>query len=385
MVAPALHDASHAPAAGVVRSDRGRQRELLALTFAWGCTAECVTNVCTPLVSYGVIDVSAAALNVVGALLAGAALTLEQASNDTRVQLVCAAFQTGFVGVCTSFTYMVEQAAALAVLPWYGHTRAAAFVALLLGLQVVAFSWSASLFARPAAALCTAQRERSRRLLPSLQPHHVLRVLITSVLLVSLWVMVSPPGAVADPREMRTQPQSRAPLQLTKADDVYNLTLGLVLQACGLLVCSLLTRRSASAAGVHWESLATNALAVLLLLGCSALPCKSARTLLADGDVDSVEVLEAAAASSEGNTNQVSSMFSLGCSVLVAKFRTTACGAMSISAGLAAIAHSRWQARGRGAQLVGLNLALHGYLAIAGGHALVWLTPSVAQPEPLGR
>ena len=123
-------------------------------------------------------------------------------------------------------------------------------------------------------------------------------------------------------------------------------------QAVGLCVCAALTRRAGVGGGVHWGALTTNGAAVALLLACSTLPC-------ADGA-------------------------GVGCSSFLAKFRTTACGAMSISAGLAAIAHSRYTARAHGARLAALNLGLHAYLALAAAQAMLWVAPA-ASAEAAGR
>ena len=103
-------DASSAPAS---------VREALG----WGALAECIISVCCPLVMRGEVNVTATALNLLGPLLGGMARALDEQSGDSAVRRSCAAFQTGFIGVITSFSFMVDQGAQLADDPLRGDLR----------------------------------------------------------------------------------------------------------------------------------------------------------------------------------------------------------------------------------------------------------------------
>ena len=83
----------------------------LALTLAWGCVGECIISVCVPIVTLGVVDVSATVLNLVGAFLAGIAVAVDDEYAEARIRRACASFQAGFIGVCTSYTFVAEQVA----------------------------------------------------------------------------------------------------------------------------------------------------------------------------------------------------------------------------------------------------------------------------------
>ena len=81
----------------------------LQLTLAWGCVAECIVSILCPVSIVGVLDLSATALNVIGPFIAGVVHAFDESLNDTRWHRYCAAFQAGFVGVFTSYTFMAEQ------------------------------------------------------------------------------------------------------------------------------------------------------------------------------------------------------------------------------------------------------------------------------------
>ena len=85
----------------------------LQLTLAWGCVAECIVSILCPVSIVGVLDLSATALNVIGPFIAGVVHAFDESLNDTRWHRYCAAFQAGFVGVFTSYTFMAEQSATL--------------------------------------------------------------------------------------------------------------------------------------------------------------------------------------------------------------------------------------------------------------------------------
>ena len=95
--------------------DRHRGGDLphLQLTLAWGCVAECIVSILCPVSIVGVLDLSATALNVIGPFIAGVVHAFDESLNDTRWHRYCAAFQAGFVGVFTSYTFMAEQSATL--------------------------------------------------------------------------------------------------------------------------------------------------------------------------------------------------------------------------------------------------------------------------------
>ena len=87
--------------------DRHRGGDLphLQLTLAWGCVAECIVSILCPVSIVGVLDLSATALNVIGPFIAGVVHAFDESLNDTRWHRYCAAFQAGFVGGFTSYTF----------------------------------------------------------------------------------------------------------------------------------------------------------------------------------------------------------------------------------------------------------------------------------------
>jgi hypothetical protein len=62
-------------------------------TVAWGALAECLTSVCCPIATAGDLDVSATALNISGAFLAGIAYSVQSKATSRLMQASCIAFQ----------------------------------------------------------------------------------------------------------------------------------------------------------------------------------------------------------------------------------------------------------------------------------------------------
>ena len=289
------------------------------LTLAWGIVAECVTSLACPVVIVGALDVSATALNVVGPLLAGIVHALDEALGDARWHRYCTAFQVGFVGVFTSFTFMTEQAATLA--SRRGSSLGAAYIVASLAAGVVAFRVGAAAMRR------VARRRGGALRVPSLgSPRQLVRQLGVVVALAWVWVLLSPAGAVHDP--LLLTPYRAAP---SKWVDIEQLALGMLWLSAGLH----LSRRvgdGASSGLVQWGPLRANVAACALLV-----------------------LLRAA----EGTG------FSARGSLVAAKLRTAGCGALSTSGGLA-VAHGTLFQRGRRASAL-VNFALHAYLASATG------------------
>ena len=300
-------------------SSRADHPSQVELTLAWGFVAECVTSIACPVVMLGALDVSATALNVIGPLLAGSVHALDEALGDARWHRYCTAFQTGFVGVFTSFTFMTEQAATLA--SKRGSMLGATYIVASLAAGVVAFRVGAATMRR------VAQRYSGALRAPSLaSPRQLVRQLAVLVALAWVWVLLSPAGAVHDPLLLtpyRTEP--------SKWVDIKQLALGMIWLGVGLH----LSRRvgdGASSGIVQWGPLRTNLAACALLV-----------------------LLRAA----EGVG------FSARGSLVAAKLRTAGCGALSTCGGLA-IAHGTLFQRGRRSSAL-VNFALHAYLASATG------------------
>lgn len=231
--------------------------------LAWGSVAECGISLCCPLLMHGTVDATATILNLLCPLLGGMAQALEDASStSTPVRQRVAAFQTGFVGVSTSFSFMAEQASLIED-SWRG---ALYICATLMGASI---SFAAGHF-----ALSTALRGRqlrralvAGRILPSAP--RLRRCLALLVLTAWLWVLIAPAGAVFDPHAVRAA-KSRAGLmgdkhtavetlngssesktdneespQASKFADCLHLACGLLMQAAGLTASARLGERVA--------------------------------------------------------------------------------------------------------------------------------------------
>ena len=333
----------------------------LSEILAWGSCAECVTAVFCPLVMWGALDATATALNVGGAFLAGLAQAVADASADPSVQRVCAGFQAGFITVFTSFSFMTEQAADLAVAGGGGGGGSCSWLAGWLYI-VATISAGCAAFAAGRAALGAALRTRLARQPAAWQlPRHsrvpsppaLVRGLLGLIALAWLWVLVSPAGTVFEPLAFerrhdlrRLMPagaakaamaKDRPPAPAQSADkrmDVAHLACGLATQTFGL-VMSTRIGVGASRSRAHWGVLCCNLLACAALLG-----------------------LRGAEAARLGGAG----------SLLAIKLRTSGCGALSISGGLAVLLcdalgrQSLWErsARGRGRLgVAAVNLLLH--------------------------
>ena len=329
----------HTRASGAGAS--GAPREALIHTLAWGSLAECLTSVCCPRVLWRNVNVTSTALNVVGALAAGAAQAIDDVQGDPLLRRHCACFQAGFVTVVTSYSFVTEQAARLAAAPEWGLYSACVYVMSSLATSCTAFA-----VGRVAcAALLDASGKRARTRLrewTAPPPAAVLRGLLGVVALVWVWVALSPAGSVFEPLEIDevAAAEEDAPGATSKAADVAHLACGLVLQAAGLLAGVGIAAGSGEAdargGAVEWRPLRCNLCAcglLLLLRGAEAAGLASADGLLA------------------------------------IKLRDSGCGALSSSGGLAALLFTTWRDRGR-PRRASFNFALHASLAAATGYAL---------------
>ena len=366
----------------------GRAANDLACIFAFGAFAECSTSVCCPLVWRQELDVTGTALNLLGPLLLGAAHGLDEETGTPDVHRACAAFQAGFVGVLTSFSFMVDQASVLAAAapaaPPPPLEAAEATVAADAAVAAAAAgSSSSSRLFRGWAYICGTmatggalfvagrlllgaalrvrairrvlvlplQRQRFRRRLP------VVRWLVVLVVLLWVWVLLAPPGAVFRPLEVHEARASAGlpvpdlpPGMASKATDVAHLACGMAMQSAGLAVSMRIDRLlgGRGGGGLLWGPLACNLLACAILLA--------------------VRVGETAAAFGEH-------------AFLATKLRTSGCGALSVSGGLAALLLGSGGGGGpppegstrRHGLAAGLNFGAHAAVAAATCALLPWL------------
>ena len=204
--------------------DRHRGGDLphLQLTLAWGCVAECIVSILCPVSIVGVLDLSATALNVIGPFIAGVVHAFDESLNDTRWHRYCAAFQAGFVGVFTSYTFMAEQSATLTAA--HGLLYGGAYVVASMAAGCLSFRAGGVALRRLNVLL---RGERPPRP-PSLASARALvRQLCAVVLLFWVWVVLGPAGMVHDP--MIFWPESSWERRaVSKWEDVRQLALGML-------------------------------------------------------------------------------------------------------------------------------------------------------------
>ena len=329
-------------------------------TIAWGCVAECAISVCCPLVMSGSVDATAAALNLLCPLLGGMASALDEASSSSPMRRHVATFQTGFVGVATSFPFMAEQASLLG-----GSLRGCAYIFCTLVGACLSFAVGRVLFT----VLLRIRRLRRALVVPrggdGAASRQLLRIIGLVVTLAWLWVLFTPAGAVFDPLAIRNAKMAKAaaaaadaaaaptaagddpspppPLLrgASKYADCQHLASGLLMQAVGLIASSAITaranRRQEAAAAKGEEAAATT-----LLLGplqCNALACFLLLLLRL------VEALD-------GIGDEA---------LLVTKVTTSFCGALSVSGMLAAFVVGHEALHGRRGVL---NLCGHAALGM---------------------
>ena len=335
--------------------DDGSSYSTLSETIAWGTVAECSISVCCPLVMYGTVDVTGTSLNLIGPLLGGMACAVDKAADSASVRRSCAAFQAGFIGVLTSFSFMVDQGAQLAASP-SGLSSGLAYIVATMAAGCAVFAvghggTDAVLRSRPGRRLLMGPR--SARAPPHLQ-RLLLRRLVFAAVLAWLWVLCTPAGAVFDPQDVHAAHraaghvhQSGVLAPASKRMDMAHLACGIGLQAVGLAVSAHISGRSSERHGVHWGALACNTLACVLLLA--------------------LRLAEAASYLSEHAT-------------FPCKLRTSGCGALSISGGLAPLivgeandGRPRSRSPRRTAQ-ADVSFALHAYVAAVTCAMLSWLT-----------
>ena len=157
--------------------------------IAWGSVAECITSVGCPPRMHGSMDLTATGLNLAGPFLCGMAAAIDEeaidAGADPGTRRRVAAFQVGFIGVSTSFSFMAEQAA------WLGGLRAGALYILGItgdDLRRVSHWPRGARVSRCARDDCS-RALRTGQLLPS--SSRLLRMLSLLVALTWVWVLLA--------------------------------------------------------------------------------------------------------------------------------------------------------------------------------------------------
>lgn len=311
-------------------------------TIAWGALAECLTSVCCPIVMVVDLDISATALNISGAFLAGIAYSLQSKATSRLMHISCIAFQAGFVGVFTSFTFLAEQAARLKAGSGASTVNGIGYLCVVFAAQLAAF----------AAAI-----ELEQRLSLPLPAAPSALVLFSCVAVICVWVALAPPGAVSDPL------QFDAPHLATtsKIGDALQLWSGLLLQAAGLWLSVRLSRGATEPsmlpprALILWAPLRCNLAATGILLLIRASPCDASAAAWTAPEPACPPLATA----------------------LMAKICSSGCGALSVSGGLSPALWSLWIGGGRRRRLKSvLNLAIHFILAYFVCLVLVWRVTS---------
>jgi fluoride ion exporter CrcB/FEX len=319
-------------------------------TVAWGALAECLTSVCCPIVMAGDLDVSATALNISGAFLAGIAYSMQSKATSRLMHASCIAFQAGFVGVFTSFTFLAEQAARLKAGSGHSIVNSIKYLCVVFAAQLAAFAVAIALEQRLPLPIAAA---------PSTL------VLFSCVAVICVWVALSPPGAVSDPL------QFDAPHLATtsKIGDALQLWSGLLFQAAGLWLSVRLSRGAAKPsmlpprALILWAPLRCNLAAAGILLLLRASPC--------DASAAPWTALEPACPQLV--------------TILMAKICSSGCGALSVSGGLSPALWNLWFGGGRRCRLKSVvNLAIHLTLAYFVCLVLVWRMTSLSHGKLTG-
>ena len=179
-------------------------------------------SILCPVSIVGALDLSATALNLVGTFIAGVVHAFDESLNDTRWHRYCAAFQAGFVGVFTSYTFMAEQSATLTAA--HGLLYGGAYVVVSMAAGCLAFRVGGITVRRLNLFL---RGERTARP-PSLASARALvRQLGAIVLLFWVWTMLGPAGMVHDPMIFGPEIawERRDP---SKWEDVRQLALGML-------------------------------------------------------------------------------------------------------------------------------------------------------------
>jgi fluoride ion exporter CrcB/FEX len=334
----------------IARGDAGSPA--LSEVIAWGSLAECVTSVCCPPIVVGRLDVTATALNVCCPLLGGMAQAVDDAATggDPAVVRRIAAFQTGFIGVATSFSFMAEQASF-----FESGQSSLTYILASVGAGCIAFSTGRWLIGRALRPRHLRRAIRTGSALPS--PSLIRRGLSAAVIVTWVWVLLAPAGAVFDPLAIRADRlasgrsgrglQAIEPAPPSKRSDVLHLALGLAMQASGLAASSSLQAmledsRRFSLRGVRGAPLLSNALACAVLIAVRV--GEAAAVLHPDAPVTS-------------------------------KLRTSGCGALSFSGGLVALVVAGRGTRGHALANVALHAGVAGVACFLLPRLTAWAVP----------
>ena len=366
---------------------------LLLEAILWGAVAECLTSLCFPLRSIGNLDMTGTALNLGCPVLSGMAFAIDEAAAesgaDPGARMRTTAFQVGFIGVATSFSFMAEQAAWLQG----GWFMAWLYILGTFGGTCVAFALGRTGLGRMLRARRISRLIRTGRLLPS--PTRLRRVLLMVVAVAWAWVLLAPAGIVFEPLAVHRAAASRRALRrlassdpaaaeaavaaaadaaallapkASKRNDVLHLAVGLGMQAAGLVASARIEHYVGSTerprdSSIRWAPLVCNVLACAVVI------------VLRVGEVATLVGGEEA--------------------LFASKLRTSGCGALSVCGGLGQIAvgafsprehlagadndvgsdgASRSRQRVRGCRAAAVNLTLHAQVAVATCALLPMLT-----------
>ncbi|OQS02026.1 hypothetical protein THRCLA_05569 [Thraustotheca clavata] len=220
----------------------------------FACAAECFTTCCVPHwahTSTG-INLSATILNIIGPFLEGIAFTLQNSTAQEDWKRACRYFRSVFLGVFTSYCFMVDHAGDLAgrngfLAPLYIlSTMCYASVAFMLGQQLL--KWSIE------------NRRFPRHLPPVI---HLWNFLLLFSGIIVLIALVGPKGFVRDPKDAHF-------LGTILVNEALELIVGMIM-SCGGIFLSMYIGYGKYEGTVDWGAWRCNTSSVIFLVLAYAL------------------------------------------------------------------------------------------------------------------
>ncbi|OQR87911.1 hypothetical protein ACHHYP_07905 [Achlya hypogyna] len=215
----------------------------------FACAAECLTTCFVPQWSHEStgINLSATGLNLLGPFLEGCALTIQRATSQDDWKRACRYFRSVFLGVFTSYCFMVDHAGDLVARngvlgPLYIlSTMCYASIAFLVGQW--AMSWAI-------------ETRRFPRHLPPI--FYLWNLLSTFIGIVFLIALVGPRGFVRDPKDARF-------LGSIPINEAVELLVGMLMSCLGIFA-SMYVGHGKYDGVVDWGAWRCNLASVLFLV-----------------------------------------------------------------------------------------------------------------------
>ncbi|KDO20628.1 hypothetical protein SPRG_12985 [Saprolegnia parasitica CBS 223.65] len=215
----------------------------------FACTAECVTTCFVPVWAHETtgINVSATLLNIVGPFLEGCAYTLQNATAQDEWKRACRYFRTVFLGVFTSYCYMVDHAGDL--------VARSAFLGPLYIISTMCYASIAFLVGQRLMHYCIHARKFPRHLPPVQYLWNSLSLFIGIVLVVAV---LGPSGFVRDPKDAHF-------LGSFQVNETLELVVGMLMSCLGIFA-SMYVGHGRYDGLVDWGAWRCNLASVLFLV-----------------------------------------------------------------------------------------------------------------------